>query len=167
MKESIKAVRYVLLVLLILLLFIIGSIPGLIPRLAMGTPILVIPVVCAAALYEKETAGAFLGLFAGALLDCYSADGGIYSTVVLFVCCGICGFLGRFIMSENFLAGVTLTSSTLFIYLVGKWLIFRVILFEGTDWQYLLNFSLPTFVYTLVMLMPLFPIVRWINRRFG
>lgn len=156
--------RYLLLAVILLLLFVLESLPHLIPSFYLGMPLMVIPMVCVIGLYEKETAGALFGLFTGMMLDCYSVQGGIYSTVVLFLLGGICGFLGRFIMTENFLSALSLSAGTLLIYLLGKWIVFGLILSANIDPQYLLLYSLPTFVYSLLFTVPLFWLVRVIHR---
>ena len=155
--------RYLLLTVLMLLFFVLESLPHLIPSFYLGMPLIVIPMVCVIGLYEKETAGALFGLFAGMMLDCYSVQGGIYSTVLLFLLGGICGFLGRFVMTENFLSALSLSAGTLLVYLLGKWIVFGLILSPNIDPQYLLLYSLPTFVYSVLFTVPLFWLVRAIH----
>ena len=50
------------------------------------------------------------------------------------------------------------------IYLLGKWIVFGLILSANIDPQYLLLYSLPTFVYSLLFTVPLFWLVRVIHR---
>lgn len=159
-----KRLRYLLIALFLFLLFVLQSLPEGIPAFYLGTPLLVLPMLCAAALFEKEMAGAFFGLLCGLLLDCYGAQGGIYSTVALFLLGGVCGFLGRFVMAENFLAALTLTAGVTFLYLAGKWIVFQLILSPICDFHYLLLYSLPTFVYTTLFTVPFYWLARGLHR---
>lgn len=159
-----RRLRYLIVALILLLLFVLQSLPEGIPVFYLGTPLLVLPMLCAVALFEKETAGALFGLLCGMLLDCYSAQGGIYSTVALFLLGGVCGFLSRFVMAENFLAALTLTAGTVFLYLAGKWIVFQLILSSIPDFHYLLLYSLPTFVYTTLFIVPFYWLARGLHK---
>lgn len=122
-------------------------------------------MVASVALFEKEIAGGFFGLFAGMLLDAFSVYGGIYSTLMLCACGFAAGMLGKYFLAENILAGITLSAGMAFVYLLGFWIVFYV--FGGAEGVFtaLLSDILPGFVYTAVFILLFYPVVRAVSLR--
>lgn len=155
-------VRHTLLGVIMLFSFVITSIPNFLPAFFDCFPATLIAFLAPVCLFEKEIGGGYYGLFAGMLLDLYSVNGGIYSTVALCVLGVLAGLVARHFFVINFYSALTLTAMISFVHLTGYWLVFTV--FSGVQ-QPLFAYvrqTLPTILYTVVFVVIFYPLVKFI-----
>jgi rod shape-determining protein MreD len=116
-------------------------------------------------MFEKEKYACWFGLFAGLLMDTVSPSMVGYNALIMLILCTLIGFI-----STNYLRNTLLTNiivSLLFIFLTESlyWLFF--VEFKqtvGAPVAYLTVF-LPTILLSSIMSVPVFFIVRAINKR--
>lgn len=113
---------------------------------------ILIPAVVCVGMFERETWGAIVGLFAGMLWDSIAARGQGYHAVVLMVTGFLCGFLVRYMMRNNFMSALCLCGGITIIHNIVFWLFYFV--FAGIDGVLfpLWRIYLPSAAYTLLFL---------------
>lgn len=153
-------VKYTVLGGIMLFFFVISSIPGFLPDFYGSYPVVLVPFVACVGLFEKEIAGGFYGLFAGMLLDAYSAFGGVYSTLMLCACGFAAGLLGKHLLTENILSSITLTAGSALAYYIGFWLVFYVIRGAESVFEALVLLLMPGFLYTVIFVLLFYPLIR-------
>ncbi|MBQ8533264.1 MAG: hypothetical protein IJ462_00340 [Clostridia bacterium] len=155
-------IRYTVLSVCMLLSFIIASIPRLLPDFFDCYPVVLIPFIAAIALFEKEIAAGYFGLFAGMLLDLYSVNGGIFSTVTLCILAFLAGLIARHFFVENFYSALAVTTAIAFLHQTVYWMVYY--LFRGKDGIFFAYYRqiLPTVLYTVVFIVIFYPLVKWI-----
>jgi len=150
----------------ILLIFaVLQNTAGLFPQIFGARAFILIPLITAIAMYERDIPGMLYGLFAGALWDVV-AGGGDLNAIFLVTVGFICGTLINTIMRNNFATHLLLTAFTVLIYVTCYWLYHFV--FMGLDRAFLtyISFYIPSAVYTLVLSTPIFFIVMAIENHF-
>lgn len=126
---------------------------------------LLIPAVVCIAMFERDVAGMFFGLFAGALWDMH-ASGASFNALFLLTVGFVCGTLINTVMRNNIVTAFLLTMIFVPLYEVGYWF-FRFIV-GGLDmagfmlWRY----YLPGILYTAVLLPVMFIIIRAVEKVF-
>lgn len=117
--------RMVLLGAVGLVLFFVQSVPN--PPIAINgiTPNMLAALTLAVAFFFGEKTGGFYGLFAGMLLDMYSAGGVPLNALLLMTMGCICGLLARHFFSNNLAAALLCCFAFLLIYITVCSLIFR------------------------------------------
>ncbi len=149
---------------LILLFSILQNTPGWFPQIAGVRALLLIPLVTAIAMFERDIAGMLYGLFAGALWDIF-ARGGSFNAIYFLITGYVCGILINTIMRNNFITHLLLTAAVALIYNTGYWLWHYV--FAGLDMKTgaLLRYFIPGTVYTLILSPLVFWLVMYIERK--
>ena len=157
-------IRRVCLAAVILLFSILQNTPGWFPQLAGVRALLLIPLVTAVAMYERDVAGMLCGLFAGALWD-MTSRGGSFNAMYLLIIGYACGILINTVMRCNFATHFLLTAAAVSVYNIVYWLWHYV--FAGLDSKLgaLLRFYIPGIVYTLILTPLVFWLVMLIERK--
>lgn len=156
-------VKYALLGLLAALLFHLQSSPYFF-TIAGIRPLLLLALAFAVAVLERELASGLFGLFCGYLADLFSYERMGYYMFFLFV---LCIAAGLFI--HNYLR-ITWPACVLVTFL-GTLLCRLVLLFfrytlpgHPGGWHWLISHELPLCLYTAVISIPLFFLVRLLHR---
>ena len=162
-KGTVK--RRILLAFIMLITFTIQNTGGLFPAPGGIHAMLLVPLTVCIAMFEREFAGLFYGLFAGAMLDAFSAKTLSYHAILL-TAIGFCtGALITYLMRNNMLCAVILTAVFTFVYNSLYFVIYYA--FDNVDRAVLVYFKY-FFVSTLytVIFTPLFYlIVRAVSKR--
>lgn len=109
-------VRRIILAVLTVLTFTFQNTDGLFPSPFGIKAIILIPAVICISMFEREFAGIFYGLAAGAMLDAFSAQSLIFNSL-FFTCIGfISGALITYLMRNNLLCALIFTAVSSFIY---------------------------------------------------
>lgn len=153
-------VRYTLLSVVMLLSFVVFSIPGLLPDFFNCYPVVLIPFVATIAVFEKEITAGYFGLFAGILLDLYSVNGGIFSTVTLCVAVFLSSALARHFFVKNFYSALTLSALIALVHQTVYWMVYYV--FAGKEQVFFAYYRqiLPTALYSVVFIIIFYPVVK-------
>ncbi len=147
-------IRRIVLVILIILTAIFQNTAHLFPTIFGIRAFLLIPVVVCISMFEKDVA-AFYGTFAGLMWDITSATPDGFNTIFLMLIAASCGALINYIMRNNIITALLLTSCSLLLYSLCYWLFFIVPMgFEGSLTM-LFTFYLPCCLYTIIF-MPMY-----------
>ena len=125
--------RRLSLALIILLLSLLQNTDGYFPQIFGVRALLLIPAVVCISMYERDLAGMFFGLFAGALWDVF-AGGGSFNAFLLLVTGFLCGTLINTIMRNNVVTASLLSAVWCLIYNIGYWL-FHYVFTAGKCWN--------------------------------
>ncbi len=157
-------IRRVCLSAAILLFAIIQNTPGWFPQIAGVRALLIIPLVTAAAMFERDVAGMLYGLFAGALWD-VTARGSSFNAIYFLIVGYVCGVLINTVMRNNFITHLLLTGAAALLYNTGYWLWHYV--FAGLDMKFavLFRFYIPGVIYTLILSPLIFWLVMLVERK--
>ncbi len=156
--------RRILLGAVILILSLIQNGAGGFLKIGSVGPLLLIPAVVAAGMYEGEISGVFYGLFAGALWDLF-AKGNNFNAIFLVFVGYVCALLIQTIMRNNFVTHLLLSSAFTVIYCAGYWLYHFVLTDLDSAFVTLLKFYLPMAIFTCILSTPVFLLIRFIERR--
>ncbi len=153
------------LALILLVLSVIQNTDGFFPQIFGVRALLLIPAVVCIAMFERDMAGMFFGLFAGALWDMH-ASGASFNALYLFVVGFICGTLINTIMRNNIVTALILSMVFIPVYVVGYWFFHYIV--GGLDMAgfMFLRYYLPEIVYTALFLPIMFIIVRGTEKIF-
>lgn len=150
--------------LLILLLSVLQNTDGFFPQAFGARALLLIPAAVCVSMFERDIAGMFFGIFAGALWDVFSA-GGDFNALYLAALSFICGTLMNTIMRNNLVTASILSFTGITVYSFGFWAIH----YAGRSSfavTMLLRYYLPGIIYTSLFIPVLFIIVRAIEKKF-
>ena len=153
------------LALILLVLSVLQNTDGFFPQIFGVRALLLIPAVVCIAMFERDMAGMFFGLFAGALWDIH-ASGASFNALYLFAVGFICGTLINTIMRNNIVTALILSMVFIPVYVVGYWFFHYIV--GGLDmagfmfWRY----YLPEIFYTALFLPIMFIMVRGIEKLF-
>ncbi len=154
------------LALILLALSVLQNTDGFFPQIFGVRALLLIPAVICIAMFERDMAGMFYGLFAGALWD-INAGGASFNALYLLAVGFICGTLINTIMRNNIITASLLAFVFIPIYIVGYWFFHYIV--GGLDMAgyMFLRYYLPSIFYTALLLPPMFIIVRSIEKHFS
>ena len=149
-----KTIKYAVFCGIIAIASLLQNVGGLWFEIGGARCFFVIPVCVVLGLNEDEKASALLGLFAGLLWDSLSAQHMGFNSVFLMLFCYIASALVTFIFRDTFMIEFASSAVISLLYVLLYWLFF--VLRRGVDGSAIsfLNFYLPCFVYTSLM-MPL------------
>ena len=157
--------RRVCLAVLVLLLSVLQNGRGLFPEIFGARALLLIPAVTAIAMYERNIAGMFYGLFAGMLWDIFAA-GNNFNAIFLFALGFGCSTLINTIMRNNSVTHALLSSAAGFVYCLGYWLYHYVVMAQSGAVLSLFRYFIPCVIYTALLSPVIFMIVRAVEMKF-
>ena len=139
---------------------------GFFPQIFGVRALLLIPAVVCIAMFERDMAGMFFGLFAGALWD-MNAGGASFNALYLMAVGFICGTLINTIMRNNIVTALLLSMVFIPVYVIGYWFFHFVV--GGIDMAgfVFLRYYLPSIFYSAVFLPLMFIGVRAIEKHYS
>lgn len=157
--------RRVILALFVLLTYIFQNTGGLFPAPGGVHAILLIPLTICVAMFEREFAGIFFGLLAGAMLDAFSSDTICFHSVFLTVIGFVAGALITYLMRNNFVCAVILTTASVLIYNTTYFLFYCA--FDGTEKPLYIYFRyyFLSVIYTVIFTPLYYFIVRALSKK--
>ncbi len=130
---------------------------------------IVLPVAVIIALYEHEWAASLLGLFAGAMLDMFSAQHRGYSCFFLMLACFTLSALVEYLFRNNFQFSMLASAAVIIIYVLLYWILYVLIPSKEGAGTVLAHFYIPSIIYTLavtpVIYLALTALQKRLNRR--
>lgn len=167
MRKSTKTLilRRFLFALIILLAHILQNSRGVFPSIFGIHANLLLPLTVCIGMFEREVAGAFLGLFAGVLWDTVSGLGDGYNALFLMLASALCGLLITLVMRNNLMTALLLSAGTCLVYAI-LYVVFFV-LAEGVDSSgyLLLRYYLPNALYSFIFTPIWYLLVRSVMRK--
>ena len=152
---------------LMLLTFLLQNTGGLFPTPGGVHAMLLVPLTICIAMFERETAGIFYGLFAGAMLDAFSAETICYHGIILTVIGFVSGALITYLMRNNLTCSVILSAIFTFIYNSLYFVIYCA--FKNIDNSLMVYFKyyFLSMIYTVIFTPVFYFIVRSIVKKFN
>ena len=111
-----KIIRRAILAGLMLLTFVFQNTGILFPAPAGIHALLLLPLTVCIGMFEREFAGLFFGLFAGAMMDAFSANTICYHSIIFTLFGFAAGALTTYVMRNNFLCALILSAVFTFIH---------------------------------------------------
>lgn len=158
-------VRRIVLAVLTVLTFTFQNTDGLFPSPFGIKAIILIPAVICISMFEREFAGIFYGLAAGAMLDAYSAQSLILNSL-FFTCLGfLAGSLITYLMRNNLLCALIFTCISSFVYTALTFFMYNA--FDGVASPVLLYFRyfFTSAIYTLLLTPLYYFLIRSISKQ--
>ncbi len=150
----------------LLLAALLQNTVGLLPSAFGIRAMPLIPAVVCVAMFERELPGMFFGVFAGLLWDSSSAHGGNFHAVMLTVITFTCGALITHVMRNNFLTALLLSGGALFLH-ESCCFVKDMVIGGNLDAAYkILTFYIPSGVYSLLFALPIYFLVRAVEKKF-
>ena len=164
-NTKILIIRRTIFVLLILLTNIFQNTNRFFPEILGVRAFLLIPLVVCISMFEREMAGAVLGLFAGALWDVFSGLGDGYNTLFLMLVGAVCGLLINVLMRNHMLTALILSGASCLIYALLYILFFVVARGLDSPGYLLARYYLPSCLYSVVFTPLYYLIVRAVMKK--
>ncbi len=159
-------VRRLILAVLTVITFSFQNTSGLFPAPFGIHAMLLIPATVCICMFEREFAGIFYGLAAGAMLDAFSAQSMIFNSLFFTVIGFASGALITYLMRNNLLCATIFVSVSSFVYTALNFLMYHA--FDGTGssvYIYFRYFFLSA-LYTIVLTPVYYFLVRSISKKF-
>lgn len=155
--------------LLILAVHILQNTRGLFPEIFGVKANPLIPLVICIGMFEREIAGAVLGMLAGILWDSVSPMGDGYNALLLMLAGAAAGLLIDYLMRNNLMTALLLSGFACLIYSVFYVVFFLLanLLANGVDstGYLLIRYYIPAAVYSFLFTPLWYIIVRAVMRR--
>lgn len=149
-----KYIRYAIYVALIIFTSLLQNSAGAFPEIFGARALVVLPLVVAISMHEREIAAAIFGVLSGVFLDICTANDG-FNAIVLLVLASVCSLLISHFMQNNVVTAFVLSAGAIVAYNVLYVLVNFVLSGAGNPLRQLITFYLPSFIYTMVF-VPLF-----------
>ncbi len=156
-----KYIRYGIYIALMVAVLLLQNSNIALPSIFGARAFLLLPLVTAIAMHEREVPAAIFGCCAGVLWDTYSANEG-FSTLVLMILSAVCSILISHIMRNNILTAFVLGGGSIAIYEFLYVFVNITLSGAGGAIRQLFTFYLPSFIYTAIFIPVFYYIVNWI-----
>lgn len=129
-----------------------------------GRPVPLVPLVAAIAMFAGPIGGAAAGVGAGLLWDLFSTRlFGFNALILMIIGCGV-GLLVRLLLRNNPLSALLLTAGATAAQAIVAWLCCDVLPAHDNVLRLLWHTVLPNTVYTLVLCLPTYLLVRGVTK---
>ena len=130
-----------------------------------ATPILLLPLITAFAIFEPIGASAAVGFISGAFLDSVADGSFCFNTLIFMLIGAFVSLFANNLFNKNLFAAAVLSIITSTVYYLSLWATFH--LFGASAYDslgYLLVYALPSAVYSSVFIFPLYFLYRKFSR---
>lgn len=156
-------IRRVILAVLVLVTFLIQN--TAFPSIGGAHAVLLIPLTVCVAMFEREFAGMFFGLFAGAMLDAFSSDSTVFNSIIFTVIGFTAGALITYVMRNNLVCAAILTLGYSVIYTTLNFIFYYA--FNGLEKPVAIYFRyyFVSAIYTVIFTPLFYLIIREIYKK--
>lgn len=158
-------IRRVILAALMLVTFIFQSTGGFFPTLAGAHAILLVPLTVCISMFEREFAGMFFGLFAGAMLDSFSSDSIVFNSLSFTVIGFAAGAFITYVMRNNLVCAVMLTAAFTLIYNTLDFIFYYAFSGAENPIKIYFRYFFVSVLYTVIFTPLYYLIVRAITKK--
>lgn len=162
-KKHKNALTYLYLGLILFILYLFQSTNTLPTPYGLIPAILVVYVAVCASVFGEYT-GCVMGFMGGLLCDTAGPSSYCFNLIILTAIGIGCGLLSTRLFTKRFICTLVLSVIALVFYFIMHWLILGVI-FGEDGFYYLVRFSLPSILYSLIYVFPIYPIASLLNKR--
>lgn len=162
-ENKVNRIRRIKLAAVILVTFFLQTNQYIFPRITNAPFMLLVPLTVSIGMFEKERWGMFFGLLAGVMMDAFSAESLCFHSVAL-TCIGFfSGLLITGIFRNSMKTFILISGVSLFIYNTLYFLIFYFSKSGGSAGYIYANIYFASIIYTLLLSVFLYMIVRKIS----
>ncbi len=162
-KNHKNALTYLYLGLILFILYLFQSVNTLPSPFGLVPAITIVFVAVCASVFG-EYVGCIMGLLGGLLCDTAGPSSYCFNLIVLTALGIMCGLLSTRFFTRRFVCTLAMSALVLLIYFILHWLVIRVII--GNDgFYYLYRYALPSVVYSVIYVFPIYPAVALLNKR--
>lgn len=161
-----RRIKWLCYALLLLVFYILQTTPMLFQILGIK-PVLVVPFAVCLSLFESERAAAVYGVFGGMLWDIAANKLFGFRAILLMCCCIAVALLVMYLMRNHLWNAILLVSAVMLVIQILDYLFFYLIWGYEHSWIILLKYTLPTMVYTAVVTIPIYYLMRSVAKRFN
>jgi rod shape-determining protein MreD len=129
-----------------------------------ASPIILLPITVAVAMFYGELTGLLFGLCCGFAMDAVAASTSVFNTLAFMFIGFIAGLLAKRIFNRNLPAAITRTLIIEIGYFGTKWLMNAIIPDVQGKVHYLLWNLTPCAVYTLIFIIPLYCLEKRLHK---
>ncbi|MBE6728458.1 MAG: hypothetical protein E7562_07415 [Ruminococcaceae bacterium] len=128
------------------------------------SPMLLLPFFVGFAIYSEEMPATFVGAIIGFFADSTSSSGSYFHTFYFFILGLAISLMMHYLLNNNIRSAIMLSLVSSILYFVLRWLFFHA--FSGSDnsIEYLMQYALPSVIYTSVFIFPFYYLQRFIFR---
>ena len=146
----------------LVILFHISNIASL--RIGTATPLLILPLLTAFSIFNSPAKSVVMGFIAGAALDSISLSFGFNTVCLMILSLAVC-LAANNLFNKNIGAAFTLTLLASAVYKILWWFFnYFFVLDIKESFALLLQYVLPSALYSAVFILPLFYIYKWLNK---
>ena len=131
-----------------------------------ATPMLILPMLTAFSMFNDEVSSAVTGLAVGIFMDAAASKAYCFNALVL-LCVGLLtSLIARYLFNRNFRSAIVLSLLGNVFYYILRWLFFYAFGSGiSSSLTYLLEFGIPSAVYSTVFVIPFFFIQNLYNKK--
>ncbi len=129
------------------------------------TPLLILPILTAFSLFNSPLTCAIVGVLCGVLMDSNMIDSYCFNAIMLLLIGVFVSVSSNNLFNKNIKSAIVLTIICCAFYFVLQWLVFQTNNVTLSDSiMYLLNFALPSAVYSSIFIAPFYYIYKHFNK---
>ena len=160
-------VRRAVLAALAVLTFTFQNTGGLFPAPFDIHAMLLIPLTVCIAMFEREFAGIFFGLFSGVMLDAFSSQSTVFNSLFFTVIGFVAGSLITYLMRNNLLCATILTSVAAIIYTSLLFFVYTDFSLISSPLYVYFRYYLTSALYTVILTPVYYFLVRAVTKQFN
>lgn len=128
-------------------------------------PFILLALLVAFSVFSKISHAAVAGFISGAFIDSVASGSYCFNTVILMLLAVAAVLLSNNVFNKNLKAVITLCFLTTVVYYLFYWLIFiNPPLKAGDSIAYILQYALPSCIYTTVFVLPFYFLYKYWNK---
>ena len=128
-------------------------------------PFIVLALLVASAVFSKLSHCAFAGFICGAFVDSITSGTYCFNTITLMLLAVAACLFSDNVFNKNLKATITLCFICTFVYYLCYWLLFiRPAISTTANPQYILQYAIPSSLYTTVFVIPFYFIYKYWHR---
>ncbi len=165
-QAKLQKLKWIIYAVILLVLYILQTTPLLFQILGIK-PVLLVPFAVCLSLFESEKAAAAYAIAAGLLWDISSNKLFGFRAILLMCCCISVTLLVMYLMRNKLINGLFFVLCVMLIIELLDYVFFYVIWGYSNHHLILLNYLLPTLIYTVIITIPMYFLVRKIAAKFN
>lgn len=136
------------------------------PLIRGWSPLLIIPLATAVAMFEGELSSGVFGVFCGLMLDIASGTLPGFSSLLLLICCPLISLLSRFLLRSNWLSHTVMNAVTVIFMCSMDLLLLHWAWERESSGITFVRSLLPAYSWAIVFSVPIYLLVRLISVKF-
>ncbi len=158
-----KILKWAVYLALVFLVTVVQMTPHALPEIFGARPVLLIPLVVCAAMFEGDALGIACGIVGGLFWDSIGSRTLGFHSILMMLFAFACAMLIEHLMSRQLVTAMLFCAGALAVWQLADWLCFHVLPGYGSIWYTLLADGLPVAAYSFLFVFPFYFLVRWMS----